>query len=218
MIAVSQENIDPERSSFFPQGRARRVKEKFCKLMEKGQRFFLSSGFSPRSSRLRRSPLRRALDPLWFKREIRDCSQSKENETRKSSSMKEQYPGYQRFFLACADFSGSATTKVCVRRYLGAFQTSEGKRQASKERPTRATGEDAERWKSTNNGVWTGVSFSAPSHERQSFSRGSLKIETGTLREKSLQPSIKTERKKGFSSLKAFKTEREAFNRVDSIT
>ena len=86
--------------------------------------------------------------------------------------MKEQYPGYQRFFLACGDFSGSATTKVCVRRYSGAFQ-------ASEERSTRATGESAERWKSTNNGVWTGVSFSAPSHERQSFSRGSLKIETG---------------------------------------
>ena len=110
----------------------------------------------------------RALDPLWFKRQIRDCSQSKENETRKSSSMKEQYPGYQRFFLACGDFSGSATTKVCERRYLGAFQASEGKRQASEERPTCATGEGAERWKSTNN-----------SHERQSFSRGSLKIETG---------------------------------------
>ena len=47
--------------------------------------------------------------------------------------MKEQYPGYQRFFLACGDFSGSATTKVCVRRYSGAFQ-------ASEERSTRARG------------------------------------------------------------------------------
>ena len=65
--------------------------------------------------------------------------------------MKEQYPGYQRFFLACGDFSGSATTKVCERRYLGAFQASEGKRQVNEERPTGATGEGAERWRSTNN-------------------------------------------------------------------
>ena len=115
---------------------------------KKGERFFLSSGFSPRSSRLRRSPLTRALDQLWFKRQIRDCSQSKENETRKSSSMKEQYPWYQRFFRACGDFSGSATTKVCERRYLGPFLASECKRQASEERPTRATGECAD-WRRT---------------------------------------------------------------------
>ena len=30
--------------------------------------FFLRSSFRPRSSRRRRSPLTRALDPLWFKR------------------------------------------------------------------------------------------------------------------------------------------------------
>ena len=62
--------------------------------------------------------------------------------------MKEQYPGYQRFFRACGDFSGSATTKVCERRYLGSFQASECKRQASEERPTRATGEGAD-WRRT---------------------------------------------------------------------
>ena len=147
---------------------------------KKGRDFFFprASALVPRGFAARPGP--HACSPSTvIQKKKGKCSQSKENETRKSSSMKEQYPGYQRFFLACGDFSGSATTKVWLRRYLGAFQASEGKRQASKERPTRATGEGAERWKSTNNGVWTGVSFSAPSHERQSFSPESLKIETG---------------------------------------
>ena len=48
-------------------------KVKLCKLMVKRRGDW---GFRPRSSRLRRSLLTRALNLLWLKSKIRDCSQS----------------------------------------------------------------------------------------------------------------------------------------------
>ena len=65
--SCTQWTLDRKRSSFFPQS-PRTASEKKEEIL-----IFLRSSFRPRSSR----PLTRALDLLWLKKKIRDCSQSK---------------------------------------------------------------------------------------------------------------------------------------------